>query len=200
MIGLSAFIRFLLTGKFWLLFSFANFAKASIEIANFKQDLELLSREVAGLRSEVENMRRENAKLQMSLDQISRKTRQGNDDSQNLVSLMDGRLGDLRKRIISNELVQKSFQDDVDGKIQQLVLQMNESFDRISTTSSATPKVQDTFSTDYPQKGFVHKVEKGETVSSIAKKYKSKISLIINANQISDPTKVFVGRELFVPQ
>ena len=40
------------------------------------------------------------------------------------------------------------------------------------------------FSTDYPQKGFVHKVEKGETVSSIAKKYKSKVSWIINANQI----------------
>ena len=200
MMCLNAIISFLLTGKFWLLFSFANFAKANIEIANFKQDLELLSREVAGLRSEVENMRRENAKLQMSLDQISRKTRQGNDDSQNLVSLMDGRLGDLRKRIISNELAQKSFQDDVDGKIQQLVLQMNESFDRISTASSAAPKVQDTFSTDYPQKGFVHKVEKGETVSSIAKKYNSKISWIINANQISDPTKVFVGRELFVPQ
>ena len=57
-----------------------------------------------------------------------------------------------------------------------------------------------TFSTDYPQKGFVHKVEKGETVSSIAKKYESKIKWIIDANQIVDPTKVYVGKELFVPQ
>ena len=54
------------------------------------------------------------------------------------------------------------------------------------------------FSTDYPQKGFVHKVEKGETVSSIAKKYESKIKWIIDANQIVDPTKVYVGKELFL--
>jgi LysM repeat protein len=46
----------------------------------------------------------------------------------------------------------------------------------------------------------VHKVEKGETVSSIAKKYESKVKWIIDANQIADPTKVFVGKELFVPQ
>jgi LysM repeat protein len=59
---------------------------------------------------------------------------------------------------------------------------------------------QTTFSSDYPQKGFVHKVEKGETVSSIAKKYESKVKWIIDANQIADPTKVFVGKELFVPQ
>ena len=51
-------------------------------------------------------------------------------------------------------------------------------------------------SSDYPQKGFVHKVEKGETVSSIAKKYESKVKWIIDANQIADPTKVFVGKEL----
>ena len=66
-----------------------------------------------------------------------------------------------------------------------------------STVSSAQPK---TFSTDYPQKGFVHKVEKGETVSSIAKKYESKVKWIIDANQIVDPTKVFVGKELLFPK
>jgi LysM repeat protein len=57
-----------------------------------------------------------------------------------------------------------------------------------------------TFDQDYPQKGFVHVVEKGETISSIAKKYKSQTKWIINANQIVDPKKVFVGKELFVPQ
>ena len=44
------------------------------------------------------------------------------------------------------------------------------------------------------------KVEKGETVSSIAKKYTSSVTWIINANQIVDPKKVNVGKELFIPQ
>ena len=72
-------------------------------------------------------------------------------------------------------------------------------FEEVSKAPTTPPPPQ-SFSTDYPQKGFVHKVEKGETVSSIAKKYESKVSWIINANQIADPTKVFVGKELFVPQ
>jgi LysM repeat protein len=57
------------------------------------------------------------------------------------------------------------------------------------------------FTDDYPKdKGFVHVVGKGETISSIALKYKSKIPWILSANRISDPTKVHVGKELFVPQ
>ena len=76
---------------------------------------------------------------------------------------------------------------------------MNRGFDQVSKSSNPTPQ-KPAFSNDYPKNGFVHVVEKGETVSSIAQKYKSKVSWIINANQISDPKKVFVGRELFVPQ
>ena len=86
-------------------------------------------------------------------------------------------------------------------KFQQIIEQMNRGFEQVTSAgvSTAAPK-QPSFSNDYPKNGFVHKVEKGETVSSIAQKYKSKVSWIINANQIVDPTKVFVGRELFVPQ
>jgi hypothetical protein len=55
------------------------------------------------------------------------------------------------------------------------------------------------FSDDFPQKGFVHKVDKGETVSSIAQKYNSRVKWIIDANLIFDPIKVFEGKELFIP-
>ena len=90
-------------------------------------------------------------------------------------------------------------QTSVNQQMQELIKQMNDGFETVSK-STATPTPAKTFSTDYPQKGFVHKVEKGETVSSIAKKYESKVKWIIDANQIADPTKVFVGKELFVPQ
>ena len=45
---------------------------ANVQIANMKQDLELIAREVAGLRTEVELLRRENAQLRISLEQASK--------------------------------------------------------------------------------------------------------------------------------
>jgi LysM repeat protein len=77
---------------------------------------------------------------------------------------------------------------------------MNQGFEQLTKINQpSTSYPEPTFSNDYPKNGFVHKVEKGETVSSIAQKYKSKVSWIIDANQITDPNKVFVGKELFVP-
>ena len=76
---------------------------------------------------------------------------------------------------------------------------MNKGFEQISK-SSVVPSPAKTFSTDYPQKGFVHKVEKGETVSSIAKKYESKVKWIIDANQIVDPQRFLSGRTFCSPK
>lgn len=173
---------------------------ANVEIANLKQDLQLFSREVAGLRSEVELMRRENAQLRMALEQITRQSNARTGDSQGMMSQVDARLRTIEKRVSANEQALGAMKSNVDSKMSDLIIQMNKGFEKVSSSSASSSAPQPTFSTDYPQKGFVHKVEKGETVSSIAKKYQSKISWIINANQIADATKVNVGKELFVPQ
>ena len=170
-----------------------------IILANLKQDLELINREVTGLRSEVELLRRENAQLRVALDQVARSSKPNE---------QNGLLLELQNRLQVLELSQKQstraqghMQEEVNQKFQQIIEQMNSGFEKVSSqkkssNSSQTPA----FSSNYPKNGFVHKVEKGETVSSIAQKYQSKVSWIIDANQIVDPTKVFVGRELFVPQ
>ena len=173
--------------------------KGNVQVANLKQDLELISREVAGLRSEVELLRRENAQLRVVVDSFSKKTNSSQNLSSAQVVQLNARIASLEKRVQANSSSQSQIQANTDNQIQELIKQMNLGFDKVSK-STPSPVPAKSFSTDYPQKGFVHKVEKGETVSSIAKKYKSKVSWIINANQISDPTKVFVGKELFVPQ
>jgi LysM repeat protein len=173
--------------------------KGNVQVANLKQDLELISREVAGLRSEVELLRRENAQLRVVVDSFSKKTNSSQSLSSAQVVQLNARIASLEKRVQANSSSQSQIQANTDNQIQELIKQMNLGFDKVSK-STPGPVSAKSFSTDYPQKGFVHKVEKGETVSSIAKKYKSKVSWIINANQISDPTKVFVGKELFVPQ
>ena len=171
----------------------------NVQVANLKQDLELISRELAGLRSEVELLRRENAQLRVVVDSFSKKANSDQGISAAQMTQINSRLSSLEKRVQANTESQATIQTSVNQQVQELIKQMNDGFETVSK-STATPTPAKTFSTDYPQKGFVHKVEKGETVSSIAKKYESKVKWIIDANQIADPTKVFVGKELFVPQ
>lgn len=170
-----------------------------IILANLKQDLELINREVTGLRSEVELLRRENAQLRVALDQVARSPK--TNDQNGLLLELQNRLQVLELSQKQSTRAQGRMQEEVNQKFQQIIEQMNSGFEKVSiqkksSSSSQTPA----FSSNYPKNGFVHKVEKGETVSSIAQKYQSKVSWIIDANQIVDPTKVFVGRELFVPQ
>ena len=67
--------------------------------------------------------------------------------------------------MLANEKNVASLQSGFDAKLRELINQMNQNFAKVSSSgpsASAVPK----FSTDYPQNGFVHKVEKGETTVS----------------------------------
>ena len=170
---------------------------SKILLANLKQDIELINRDVTGLRSEVEMLRRENAQLRVAVEQAGHEKNSGQESRAALE--LQNRLQALELAFQQSERARGSTQEELNQKFQQIIEQMNRGFDQVSKSSNPTPQ-KPAFSNDYPKNGFVHVVEKGETVSSIAQKYKSKVSWIINANQISDPKKVFVGRELFVPQ
>jgi LysM repeat protein len=43
-------------------------------------------------------------------------------------------------------------------------------------------------------------VQAGDTLAVIAKNNNAKLSDIINANKIADPTRIRVGQTLFIPQ
>jgi len=172
-----------------------------IVLANLKQDLELITREVNSLRSEVEMLRRENAQLRVSVDQAQRSQSKSNGQGNIHYLELQNKVQALEISFRQSERDRSSTQEELNKKFQQIVEQMNRGFEQVSSFKSTTSKPSaPSFSSNYPKNGFVHKVEKGETVSSIAQKYSSKVSWIIDANQIADPTKVYVGRELFVPQ
>ena len=172
-----------------------------ILLANLKQDQELTSRELNTIRSEVEMLRRENAQLKVVVDQVRRSLSQSQGQENSKFTELQNKVLVLELAIKQTEKARSLMQEELNKKFQQIVEQMNSGFEQVTSVKSAQAKASTpTFSSDYPKNGFVHKVDKGETVSSIAKKYDSQVNWIINANQIADPTKVFVGRELFVPQ
>ena len=75
---------------------------------------------------------------------------------------------------------------------------MNNGFEQISKGTVSQSPAQ-TFSTDYPQRDLFTRWKKVKRLV-VSQKYESKVKWIIDANQIADPTKVYVGKELFVPQ
>jgi len=198
--------RYIASVCFWAIFtclpgwSFAQ-DNSRIVLANLKQDLELITREVNSLRSEVEMLRRENAQLRVSVDQAQRSQSKSNGQDNIHYLELQNKVQALELSFRQSERDRSATQEELSKKFQQIVEQMNRGFEQVTSLKSSTAKASaPSFSSNYPKNGFVHKVEKGETVSSIAQKYSSKVSWIIDANQIADPTKVYVGRELFVPQ
>ena len=169
----------------------------NVQLANLRQDMELVSRELAGLRTEVELLRRENAQLRVSVEQL---TRRQNSTAKNGDTKQDSRLQALENRATQSEKERVALQKYIDKKFEELVGEMNKVISQVNKPSILESGVP-SFSDDWPKEnGFLHKVQRGETVSSIAQKHKSKVKWIIDANRIADPTKVFVGKELFVPQ
>jgi LysM repeat protein len=171
----------------------------TVRVANLKQDMELVTRELAGLRTEVELLRRENAQLKVQVEQFNRKQSSNAGVSSGALQRMSDRLLTIESRLSHSEKTQIALQNGIEAKMGSLISQMNKGFEQVHSPPPKSSPVP-SFNQDYPQNGFVHKVEKGETVSSIAKKYSSKTQWIIHANQIVDPKRVFIGKELFVPQ
>ena len=147
-------------------------ADVNVRLANLTQDLELLSREVANLRSEVELLRRENAQLRIVVEQGSKTQGVSQAKLQEFGRQMDSRLAGVRREIVQSNSGVQALRQHVDSSIQRLIKQMNIGFSDVNKGALTSPALDSevlAFSDKYPKdKGFVHVVGKGETVSSIA--------------------------------
>jgi nucleoid-associated protein YgaU len=88
----------------------------------------------------------------------------------------------------------------VAGQIERLGRQTNAALDALAKNQATRPPVQTTFGDDFPKEGINYTVQAGDTLGEIARKNGAKLQDIINANKISDPTRIRVGQTLFVPQ
>ena len=108
------------------------------------------------------------------------------------------RIQELEKRISENTKELKDLKSGFDKNFNELAQQINNSFAQTEPPSISVSSPP-SFSSDFPRNGFVHSVENGESLRSIAEKHNSQFKWIIDANRITDPTRLMVGRDLFVP-
>ncbi len=201
--------------RFCIIFAlFAAVASAQVttdpaNLSDVREDVRLLSQNLGALSLRVEQLERENAALRQ-------KEAQGT-QSYATVDQLNQAVADLNQTIKAAVATSRSdILQRVATQMENLANQMNaalESVNRgtrathIGTTRSAaaaTPTATAApapaaFSDNYPKEGISYTVQRGDTLSKIAAKTGSKAEDIINANKLSDPSRIRVGQVLFIP-
>jgi LysM repeat protein len=160
------------------------------EIAALRQDLMLLQQQVGELRMTVEQLTRENSTLQnqtrqnyVTVDQLNRAIGEARINLRN-------ELADQKREVLAT----------VSAQLEKLGKQTNSALDAMAKNQATRPVVQTTFSDDFPKEGINYTVQQGDTLAVIARKNNATVQDIVNANKISDPTRIQVGQTLFIPQ
>jgi LysM repeat protein len=147
----------------------AQTAEPGVEIANLREDVSGLSQRLADLTLRVEQLESQNAALR---DQVK-----SAGQSAVTVAQLNEAIADLNRTIQSNRTIEPPAP--------------------AAVPANAGPRAN--FSDDFPKVGLNYTVQRGETLALIAKKTGAKLSDIINANKIADPSRIQAGQALFIP-
>lgn len=164
----------------------------AVELANLREDVRMLVQRVGELSIRVEQLEKENADLARATS--------GAQQNAATLSQLNTAIADLTRDIKAASAQTKSeVLAVVATQMENLAKQTNAALDAVSRGRSSGPAAPVAFSDNFPKEGIPYTVQPGDTLSKIAQKTGAKVNDIINANKITDPTKVQVGQVLFVP-
>jgi LysM repeat protein len=166
---------------------------AAVEFANMREDVRLLTQRVGELQLRVEQLERENGDLRTKTS--------GAAQSYATLAQLNEAIADINRAIKAGNVATKAETlQQVSVQMEKLAERTNASLASIARGSGGRgPAAPPTFSDDFPKEGVPHVVQPGDSLSSIARKYGAKSQDIINANKITDASKIQVGQTLFIP-
>ncbi|HEU5078990.1 MAG TPA: LysM peptidoglycan-binding domain-containing protein [Opitutaceae bacterium] len=180
--------------------SLAPFLQAQVppvEFANLREDVHLLTQRIQEMQLRIEQLEHDNQTLKAKA--------QGATQSYATVSQLNDAVTDLSKQIRTAVATGKSETlQQIGAQMDKLAKQTNAALESLAknvnaSRASASPVSSPVFSDDYPKEGVTYTVQKGDTLSVIAKKTGGSVKDIINANKLSDPSKIQYGQTLFIP-
>jgi LysM repeat protein len=141
----------------------------------------------------VEQLERENGDLRTKTS--------GAAQSYATLAQLNEAIADINRAIKAGNVATKAETlQQVSVQMEKLAERTNASLASIARGSGGRgPAAPPTFSDDFPKEGVPHVVQPGDSLSSIARKYGAKSQDIINANKITDASKIQVGQTLFIP-
>lgn len=166
-------------------------ASESVELANLREDVRLLTQRVGDLSLRVEQLERENGDLQAKSSQTYVTLAQLNAAIAQLNKAMQDALSEQKHETLRQVGVQ----------LEKLARETQAAIDAVAKgVATRAPVTTPTFNDNYSKEGVSYTVQRGDTLSSIAHKTGARMEDIINANKITDPTRLQVGQTLFIPQ
>ncbi|MDE3083740.1 MAG: LysM peptidoglycan-binding domain-containing protein [Verrucomicrobiota bacterium] len=184
----------LLTVGFGLLAVVARAQPNQVDVANRHEDVRLLTQRLDELQIRVEQLERQNNELRSQAGAAGQ--------TYATVAQLNDAVAELNRTIKAAAAQTKTETlDRVSIQMEKLAKQTQAALDALAKNQATRPPVAPpVFTENYPKDGISYTVQKGDTLSSIAKKTDSSVRDIINANKIADPTRLMVGQTLFIPQ
>jgi LysM repeat protein len=177
-------------------------APAQVQLADVQEDVRGLTQRVNDLSLRVEQLEHEDSELKAKISAA-----EGSRDSVTTAQL-NSAVADLNASVASAVAASKSeILQKVAVQMESLAKQTNAALDSIARQSGTaatrgpaqSPSPRPTFSEAYSKQGVSYTVQKGDSIGIIAKKTGAKTQDIIDANKLTDPSRIQVGQVLFVP-
>lgn len=151
----------------------------------------MLTQRVGDLTLKLEQIERENADLRQRLSMADKA-------SVSLAQLKDA-VDDVNRNLRTTVAASKNETlQQVNAQIEKLGKEVNTALESLAKTQTARAATTN-FTDNYPKEGISYVVAKGDSLASIAKKTGAKQQDIINANKLSDPSRIAAGQTLFIP-
>jgi LysM repeat protein len=177
--------------------AFAQGDPGQTDVANLQEDVRGLIQRVNDLGLRVEQLEHENSQLHQQTEDAGKNyatLAQLNEASTELTRTLEAAIATSK-----DETLQQ-----VAAQMEKLAEQTNAALDslakgqggRVSTPSAV---VATSSSGSYPKEGVSYTVQKGDTLALISKKTGARLTDIVEANKIADPSRIQIGQTLFIP-
>jgi len=178
----------------------AQSTNLAYQVANLGEDVRILQEAIKSMRVQLDSMRRENEQMRRELGAYE--------------SRVDNSMGQLATVGQLNQAIAEAIAslEQRDEKMKsEIILQVTEQITDFAGSvkqslgslpappAKPDPDVLTSFHDNFPKTGTTYVVRSGDTISGIASKFGSTRDWIQNANQISHPKFLQVGRTLFIP-
>ena len=182
--------RWIVTGL--LLTAVVHAQNLQVDVANLREDVRGLTQRVAEMSLRLEQVEQANRDLRGKADASER--------SFVTLNQLNDAIADLNRTIKSADAASRAETlQQVAAQIEKLARQTNAAIEALAKNMATRPAVQSSFSEDYAKQGVSYTVQKGDTLADVAKKTGAKLQDIVNANKITDPSRIQVGQTLFIP-
>jgi predicted RNase H-like nuclease (RuvC/YqgF family) len=172
--------------------AYSQVAPAQLQLADLQEDVRGLTQRVNDLSLQVEELDREKSDLQSQAGAAAK--------SCATVAQLNQAIADLNHTI---ESAVASSRDEtlrrVGDQMEKLARQTNAALDSLAKNLPPRPGAPLAAAEDRPAQGGNYTVQRGDTLASISKKTGVKIPDIIEANTITDPSRILVGQTLSIP-